>query len=301
MPIEWRGVFPAVTTKFRDDLSLDDTWNRRHIAAQIDAGVHGIIVSGSLGEASTLSSDEKIDLVKLAVSESNGRVPVVCGVAERSTADACRFVERVQGAGAQGIMLLPPMLYVSDRRETVTYMKTVARASDLPIMIYNNPVSYKVDISPEGFEELADEPRFEAIKESSDDLRRITDIRNRVGDRFRIFCGVDDIALEAMVLGAVGWVAGLVCAFPRETVVIYELVKAGRIEEALAIYRWFMPLLHLDVSTKLVQNIKLAEAHTGLGTETVRPPRLPLAGAERERVETIIRTALASRPTMPTI
>lgn len=301
MPIDWRGVFPAVTTKFRDDLSLDDTWNRRHISAQIEAGAHGIIVSGSLGEASTLSSDEKIELVKLAVSESNGRVPVVCGVAERSTADACRFVERVQAAGAEGIMLLPPMLYVSDRRETVTYMKTVARASELPIMIYNNPVSYKVDISPEGFEELADEPRFEAIKESSDDLRRITDIKNRVGDRYRIFCGVDDIALEALVLGAAGWVAGLVCAFPRETVVIYELVKAGRIEEALTIYRWFMPLLHLDVSTKLVQNIKLAEVHTGLGTETVRPPRLPLVGAERERVETIIRTALASRPALPAI
>ncbi len=299
--IDWRGVFPAVTTKFADDLSLDEAWNRRHIAAQIDAGVHGIIVSGSLGEASTLTPDEKIELVRIAVSEAAGRVPVVCGVAERSTADACRFVKRVQEAGAAGIMLLPPMLYVSDRRETVTYMKTVARASDLPIMVYNNPVSYKVDITPDGFEELADEPKFEAIKESSDDVRRITDIRNRVGDRFRIFCGVDDIALEALVLGAVGWVAGLVCAFPRETVVIYELVKAGRVAEAVEIYRWFMPLLHLDVSTKLVQNIKLAEVHTGMGTETVRPPRLPLVGAERDRVEAIIRTALASRPDLPTL
>lgn len=301
MSIDWRGVFPAVTTKFRDDFAIDEDWNRRHISAQIESGVHGVIVSGSLGEASTLSTDEKIDLVRIAVDESAGRVPVVCGLAERSTTEACRFAERAAVAGASGIMLLPPMLYVSDRRETMTYMRTVAGSTDLPIMIYNNPVSYRVDVTPEMFAEMADEPRFEAIKESSDDVRRITDIRNQVGDRYRIFCGVDDIALEALVLGAVGWVAGLVCAFPRETVAIYNLVRAGRIDEAVAIYRWFMPLLHLDVSTKLVQNIKLAEVHTGLGTETVRPPRLPLAGNERVRVEAVIAAALAKRPELPTV
>ncbi|GIV57731.1 MAG: hypothetical protein KatS3mg042_0644 [Rhodothermaceae bacterium] len=196
-------------------------------------------------------------------------------------------------------MLLPPMLYRSDRRETITFLRTVAAATDRPIMLYNNPVAYGVDVTPEMFAELADEPRFVAIKESSDDVRRITDIVNRVGDRYRIFCGVDDIALEALLLGADGWVAGLVCAFPEETVALYELARAGRLAEARALYRWFMPLLHLDVSTKLVQNIKLAEAMVGLGTEHVRPPRLPLEGEERARIREIIAAALAKRPALP--
>jgi 4-hydroxy-tetrahydrodipicolinate synthase len=242
-----------------------------------------------------------VELIRIAADEVGGAVPVLCGVAERATADACRFVEQAASAGADGFMLLPPMLYQSDHRETVTYLRTVAGATDRPIMLYNNPVSYGVDLTPEILEELADEERFVAIKESSDDVRRVTDILNQVGDRYQIFCGVDNIALEAMVLGAVGWVAGLVCAFPRETVAIYRLVEAGRIPEAVAIYRWFMPLLHLDVNTKLVQNIKLAEVKTGLGTETVRPPRLPLAGAERARVEAIIDAALASRPELPEV
>jgi dihydrodipicolinate synthase/N-acetylneuraminate lyase len=294
-------VFPAVTTKFAEDLSLDEGWNRRHIRAQLEAGVDGIILSGSLGEASTLSSRDKVELIRMAADEVGGAVPVLCGVAERSTDDACRFVEDAAAAGADGFMLLPPMLYKSDPRETVTYLLTVAGVTARPIMLYNNPVSYGVDVTPEMLEDLADEPRFVAIKESSDDVRRVTDILNRVGDRYRIFCGVDNIALEAMVLGAVGWVAGLVCAFPRETVAIYKLVEAGRIQQAVAIYRWFMPLLHLDVSTKLVQNIKLAEAKTGLGTEVVRPPRLPLAGEERARVEAIVDAALASRPELPEV
>jgi len=299
MPTTWKGVFPAVTTKLAEDLSIDEEWNRRHIRAQLEAGADGIILSGSLGEASTLEADEKLELVRIVVNEVGGAVPVLCGVGECSTANACAFVKRAAAAGVDGFMLLPPMLYVSDPRETLTYLRTVAAAADRPIMLYNNPVSYKVDLTPEMFAELAEEPLFVAIKESSDDVRRITDIINLTGDRYAIFCGVDNIALEALVLGADGWVAGLVCAFPRETVAIYRLVQTGRIKEAVAIYRWFMPLLHLDVSTKLVQNIKLAEAKVGLGTETVRPPRLPLTGEERENVEAIIESALAARPELP--
>lgn len=301
MSVEWKGVFPAVTTKFADDLSIDEAWNRRHVRAQLEAGVDGIILSGSLGEASTLSPDDKLELIRIVADEVDGAVPVLCGVAEGSTTSACRFVKKGAEAGADGFMLLPPMLYRSDGRETVAYLRTVAGATDRPIMLYNNPVSYGVDVSPSMLEELAEEPRFVAIKESSDDVRRVTDILNQVGDRYRIFSGVDNIALESMVLGAVGWVAGLVCAFPKETVTIYRLVKAGRIPEAVDIYRWFMPLLHLDVSAKLVQNIKLAEVKTGLGTETVRPPRLPLAGEERARVEAIIDAALAARPNLPEV
>jgi 4-hydroxy-tetrahydrodipicolinate synthase len=299
MTVDWQGVFPAVTTKFKPDLSIDEEANRAHLLAQIAAGVHGVIVSGSLGEASTLETDEKLALVSIIAEEAAGRIPVVCGVAERSTQNACRFVERAAAAGADGFMLLPPMLYPTDRRETLQYLRTVAAASPRPIMIYNNPVAYRTDVTPDMFAELADEPTFEAIKESSDDVRRITAIKNLTGDRFRIFCGVDNIALEAMVLGAVGWVAGLVCAFPEETVALYRLVRQGRHDEAVAINRWFMPLLDLDVSTKLVQNIKLAEALTGLGTETVRPPRLPLAGDERARVEATIRRAIETRPKLP--
>ncbi|MBO6574678.1 MAG: dihydrodipicolinate synthase family protein [Rhodothermales bacterium] len=294
--MHWEGVFPAVTTKFTDTLAIDTHWMRINLEAQLDAGATGIIVSGSLGEASTLSMDDKEALVNMTVEIVEGRAPVVCGVAQRTTADACRMAERVARAGGSGLMLLPPMLYTSDRRETVTFLRAVANATDLPIMLYNNPVAYNVDVTPSMLQELADEPKFEAIKESSDDVRRITDIINLVGDRYRIFTGVDNIALEALMLGAVGWVAGLVCAFPRETVAIFRLAKAGRFDEAVALYRWFMPLLHLDVNTKLVQNIKLAEAMVGLGTETVRPPRLPLVGEEREAVMATIQRALDTRP-----
>lgn len=300
MATDWAGVFPAVTTQFTADFALDRAAMRRHLAAQLEAGVHGIVVCGSLGESSTLSSDEKIEVLRLALEAADGRVPVLCGVAERATADACRFVERGAAAGADGFMLLPPMLYRSDARETATYLRTVARAADRPIMVYNNPVAYGTDVTPEAFAALADEPTFVAIKESSGDVRRITDLYNRVGDRYRIFCGVDDIALEALLLGADGWVAGLVCAFPEETVALYEQARAGRLEAARALYRWFMPLLHLDVSTKLVQNIKRAEVAVGLGTGHVRPPRLPLEGAERDAVDRIVAEALAQRPALET-
>ena len=301
MQPDWAGVFPAVTTKFKADFSLDFDAMTRHLNAQIAAGVHGIIVCGSLGEASTLSADEKQQVLQHALAVTAGRVPVLCGVAERTTADACRFVEQGSAHGADGFMLLPPMLYPSDRRETIQYLRTVAAASAKPIMLYINPVAYGVDVTPDMLAELADEPKFVAIKESSDNVRRITDIVNLVGNRYRIFTGVDNLALESLLLGADGWVAGLVCAFPEETVAIYDLAKAGRLDEARALYRWFMPLLHLDVSTKLVQNIKLAEVAVGLGTETVRPPRLPLIGKERERVQQVIADALATRPTLEVV
>jgi 4-hydroxy-tetrahydrodipicolinate synthase len=295
----WTGVFPAVTTKFNDDFSIDVPGMEQHIEGQIDAGVHGIVVTGTLGENASLSAAEKQDVLKIAVSVSNGRVPILAGVAENTTAQACRTVEEATKNGADGFMLLPAMMYPADRREALAHFRAVARVSERPIMVYNNPIAYKVDVTPEMFALLADEKAFVAIKESSDDPRRITDIYNLVGDRYQIFTGVDNLALESLMLGAVGWVAGLVVAFPRETVAIYELARAGRYQEALEIYRWFMPMLHLDVSTKLVQNIKLAEVLAGVGTETVRPPRLPLVGAERDRVIATVKHALDTRPELP--
>jgi len=299
--VNWQGVFPAVTTKFNADETLDFEGMERHFSAQIEAGVHGLIVLGSLGENGVLSAVEKQEILKFAVSVNRGRVPVLAGIAERTTRDAIEFAKTSAENGADGFMLLPPMQYVSDSRETIQYLRAVAVASPKPIMIYNNPVAYGVDVTPEMFAELADEPKFVAIKESSDNVRRITDIINQVGNRYSIFIGVDNLALESILLGAVGWVAGLVCAFPRETVVLYKLARSGRLNEARELYRWFMPLLHLDVSTKLVQNIKLAEVMTGLGTEYVRAPRLPLAGAERERVMHIIKDALRARPELPVV
>ncbi|HXF99691.1 MAG TPA: dihydrodipicolinate synthase family protein [Bacteroidota bacterium] len=296
MNSSWSGIFPALTTKFTSDGRLDYAAMERHFNFQIESGVHGLIVLGSLGENVTLAPDEKQEVLRLAVKVSGGRVPVLSGVAETSTTMACRFADQAQANGANGLMLMPAMVYPADRRETLAYYRAVARATDLPIMIYNNPVSYKVDITPEMFAELADEPKFVALKESSENIRRITDIINLVGKRYRIFVGVDDLALESLLLGADGWVAGLVCAFPKETVALYTLAKSGNLDQAVALYRWFMPLLHLDVSPKFVQYIKLAETLAGVGTEHVRPPRLPLVGEERIRVEQVIRRALETRP-----
>jgi len=296
MQVDWSGIFPAVTTKFTEDHSLNVEAIEDHLEAQIEAGVHGLVMLGTLGENASLSTDEKHEVVQIALSVSDGRVPVLAGVAETTTSDACEFVERGAAYEADGFMLLPGMLYHSDRRETMRHFRTVADVTERPLMIYNNPVAYGVDTTPEMFEALADEDAIVAIKESSDDVRRITDIYNRTGDRYQLFCGVDDLALESMLMGAVGWVAGLVNAFPEETVAIYELVKAGRVEQARDIYRWFAPLLHLDVSTELVQNIKLAEAMVGIGTEPVRPPRLRLTGEERERVKETIQAGLHARP-----
>ncbi|WP_206995031.1 dihydrodipicolinate synthase family protein [Trinickia mobilis] len=297
----WEGVLPAVTTKFHADFSIDHEWTKKNIEAQIEAGVDGIIVCGSLGEASTLSLDEKLEVLDIAVDASRGRVPVLLTVAENSTLDGCRQVERGAKHGASGYMVLPGLRYLSDRRETLHHFRTIADASALPLMIYNNPLAYGVDMTPDMFAEIAGEKKIVAIKESCGDVRRVTDLINAVGDRYAILCGVDNLAMEAMLMGAHGWVAGLVCAFPHETVAIYKLVKAGRLDEARKIYRWFAPLLALDVSAKLVQNIKLAEAIVGLGTEPVRPPRLPLAGDERKAVETLIRHAIETRPALPSL
>ncbi len=299
MAVQWTGVYTALTSKFDEKGNLDLRAMESHIERQISAGVHGIIVLGSLGENGTLSPGEKQDVVRMASAACRGKVPALACVAETTTAAACAFVRDGAANGAGGFMLLPPMQYAADPAETEVYLRAIARVSDLPVMLYNNPVSYRIDVTPEMFARLSDEPKFVAIKESSDDVRRISDIRNLVGERYAIFTGVDDLAMESLILGASGWVAGLVCAFPRETVVLYHLVKAGRTAEALALYRWFMPLLHLDVSTKFVQNIKLAEAMASGGNERVRPPRLPLQGEERARVEKTIARALETRPQLP--
>jgi 1-pyrroline-4-hydroxy-2-carboxylate deaminase len=301
MKPSWRGVYPAVTTNFFADESLDLQTFEANIDTQINAGVHGIIICGSLGENSTLTFDEKLTLLASAKNIIAGRVPLVICIAESRTRSAIDFAKASEAAGAEGFMLLPPMRYPSDDRETLQYMHTVADATDLPVMIYNNPLAYKTFISIPMFSDLAHNQHFESMKESTGDIRYMTDIINTFGGRFKILSGVDDLAFESLVMGADGWVAGLVDAFPRETVVIYELIQQGRLAEAREIYRWFFPLLHLDVSTKFVQNIKLAEVATGLGTEHVRAPRLDLVGSERAQVLKIINDALAKRPVLPVL
>ncbi len=301
MNVSWSGVFPALTTQFKRDASLDLTGMEKHYAGQLQAGVHGLVALGSLGENAALTRDEKLEVLRLAISVASRRVPVLAGVAETTTAAAVDFVKLASRLGVAGFMVLPPMQYVSDRRETVHHLRAIAAASDKPIMLYNNPVAYRVDVTPDMFAELADEPKFVAIKESSEDVRRVTDIKNLVGDRYAIFIGVDDLMLESFAAGAIGWVAGLVCAFPEESVVLYKLLRAKRMEEALTLYRWFIPLLHLDASIKFVQYIKLAQSMTGNGSEYVRPPRLPLVGEERARIERIIEQAIAHRPATPKI
>lgn len=296
---KWSGVLPAVTSKFTEDDKLDIAEMERCFQLQIDGGVHGLIVCGSLGEASTLEPEEKIEVLKTAIRVANGKLPVLLTVAQGSTRAASKLAEAGARAGAEGFMVLPGVPYKSDQRETAQHYRTVAKAGGLPVMIYNNPVGYGVDIPPAMLAELGDEPLFTAIKESSDDVRRISEIKSLCGDRFKVLTGVDNLALESLALGADGWVAGLVVAYPRETVAIYELAKAGRMEEAIAIYRWFRPLLDLDVSNRLVQNIKLVEALVIGSNDRCRAPRLPLAGAERARVEAIVKAAEAKRPVLP--
>lgn len=297
----WTGVYPAVTTNFFEDQSLDFQTFENNINEQIKAGVHGIIVCGSLGENGTLSTDEKLALLASAKKVIAGRVPLIMTVAECVTAEAVSFVKTVEQEGGDGLMMLPPMRYASDDRETLHYLHKVADATDLPVMAYNNPVAYKTFLSIPMFRDLAQNQHFESMKESTGDIRYMTDIINEFGGRFKILSGVDDLAFESLVMGADGWVAGLVCGFPRETVVIYELVKQGRIQEAREIYRWFFPLLHLDIGNKFVQNIKLAEVAVGMGTEMVREPRLPLVGEERQAVLDVIEKALKVRPVLPQI
>jgi 4-hydroxy-tetrahydrodipicolinate synthase len=296
MEANWRGVFPAATTQFKSNEAIDIDATIRHLDAMIDAGVHGMIMLGTVGENCSLEFNEKIDLLKATVAHINGRVPVLSGVAEYTTRLACRYAEAAAKAGVDGLMVLPGMVYKSDPRETMTHFRAVAKATNLPIMCYNNPVSYGVDITPDMFDELADERKFVAIKESSENCRRITDLRNRCGDRYILFSGVDDLFLESMMLGADGWVSGLVNAFPAENRLIWDLASAGRWDEAVEVYRWYTPLLHLDTHIKLVQYIKLAVQECGLGSEMVRAPRLPLVDPERSQILSIIRQAIKTRP-----
>ncbi|MDB5355443.1 MAG: yagE [Phycisphaerales bacterium] len=301
MKVTWQGVFPAATTQFKADHSLDIPATLKHLDVMLEAGIEGLIMLGTVGENCSLEYAEKMEVLRATVKHVGGRVPVLSGVAEYTTRLASRYAADAQKAGADGLMVLPAMVYKSDERETIAHFRAVAKASDLPILVYNNPISYKVDITPRMFADLADEPKLVAIKESSENVRRITDLKNEVGDRYILFCGVDDLALEAALLGAVGWVSGLVNAFPAENRAVWRLAMAGRWEEAREIYRWYTPLLHLDTHVKLVQYIKLANAECGYGTETVRPPRLPLVGAEREEVLGIIRKAIRTRPRLPKI
>ena len=299
MSVEWKGVIPALTTKFTSDDQLDLPLFKKNLLYQLEAGVNGIILGGTLGEASVLTTAEKETLVKFAIETVAGKVPVILNIAEGSTNEALHQASLASKWGAEGLMILPPMRYKSDHRETVTYFKTVARSTALPMMIYNNPVDYKIDVTLDMFEELTECNNIQAVKESTRDVTNVTRMINRFGDRFKILCGVDPLAMEEMVLGADGWVAGLVCAFPKETVAVYKLVKAGRLAEATAIYRWFMPLLELDIHPKLVQYIKLAEKQAGIGSEEVRGPRLTLVGEERERILGIINQGIATRPLLP--
>ena len=297
--IKWEGVMPAVTTKFTKNDALDLSMFATNIKAQLDAGVHGIVLGGTLGEASTLLKSEKKILIETTVELVNNKVPVLMNVAEQSTKAAILAAEAAEQQGANGLMLLPPMRYTACSKETVAYISEVAKSTSLPVLIYNNPVDYKIEITLEMFDELLKHDNIQAVKESTRDITNVTRMINQFGDRLKIITGVDTLALESLIMGASGWIAGLVCAFPKETVAIYELQKAGRIQEAIALYRWFMPLLELDINSKLVQNIKLAEVYTEIGTEFVRPPRLPLFGTERTKVQHIIETALKSRPTLP--
>ena len=299
MKVQWEGVMPAVTTKFTTDDQLDLEMFKVNVQAQLDAGVHGIVLGGTLGEASTLSDEEKRTLTRETSNFVHGKVPVLINIAEQTTQGAIAAARKAEEDGANGLMMLPPMRYKAGDEEVVTYFKAVANSTELPIMVYNNPVDYKIEVTLDMFEELLRCDNIEAVKESTRDISNVTRIKNRFGDRLKIMCGVDTLALESLLMGADGWIAGLVDAFPAETVAIYELQKAGRIKEAIDIYRWFMPLLELDINAKLVQNIKLAEVHTGIGTEHVRPPRLPLSGVEREHVLKVIEEGLKTRPQLP--
>lgn len=296
MSHDWQGMFPAIPTQLHDDLSLDIDATMRHLDALIDAGVHGMVVLGSIGENTACSAAEKRAVLRAAVDTAAGRVPVLTGVAEFTTAEACRYAADAAGLGADGLMVLPAMVYRADLREAVAHFRAVADAAPLPILCYNNPAGYGVDLTPAAFEQLADVPNIVAIKEASGDTRRLTDLVNLLGDRYTLFAGLDDIVLESIMLGATATVFGLVCAFPAESLRMWDHARRGEWERAREIYRWIMPLLHLDAHPKLVQYMKLICQECGYGTERVRPPRLPLAGDERQRVLRLIHTAIDTRP-----
>ncbi len=292
----WTGVFPAITTQFRQDLSLDLEATARHLEALIASGVQGVIVCGSLGENQTLDAEEKRRVVDLAVQVAGKKVPILSGVAETSTNAACRYVKDCEALGASGFMVMPAMVYKADDREVMNHFRRVAAATNLPWMLYNNPVGYYTDVTPRQFAELADVKNLIALKESSANTRRVTELHIKCGDRFAIFTGVDDLVLESAVLGIDGWVAGSGIAFPKENQYFWELTRANKWDEARCMYQWFYPLLKLDTHLKFVQYIKLAVQETGLGSEWVREPRLPLVGQERERVLEIIHKGIANRP-----
>ena len=293
---KWEGVMPAITTQFDSEGALSLKAFKNNLTHQIKAGVHGIILGGTLGEASTLTSSEKESLLKMTLEQVEGKIPVIMNIAEQSTDQAVGSAKAAETNGASGLMLLPPMRYRATDIETVAYFSAVASSTSLPIMIYNNPVDYKIEVTVDMFEAIRKYENITAVKESTRDITNITRMINRFGDRYKILCGVDTIALESILMGAKGWVAGLVDAFPEETVAIYTYCKAGEWEKARAVFRWFLPLLELDISPQLVQNIKLCELATGLGTGYVRKPRLPLEGPELKRVEFIINESLVNRP-----
>ena len=292
----WKGIYPAMLTPFKPDDSIDFNLFALNLNAQLDAGIDACVLGGSLGEASTLQREEVMELLQFAKQNMNRQIPVIVNIAEGATDAAIALADEAEKNGADGLMLLPPLKYKADDRETVEYFKKVAANTSLPIMIYNNPVDYKIEVTLNMFEELSSVPTIQAVKESTRDVSNVTRMRNRFGDRFNILCGVDTLALEELALGADGWVAGLVDAFPAETVAIFRLMKAGRYNEALQIYRWFLPVLELDIHPKLVQYIKLAATQTGIGSEQVRAPRLKIEGEERKRVLAIIHKAIETRP-----
>ncbi len=297
--VNWQGVYPAITTKFNAEEQLDLKLQGGNLDAQINAGIDGIILGGTLGESSVLTNIEKEALVKFCVEKAEDKIPVILNIAEGATQDAIQLAANAKKWGASGLMILPPMRYKTDHRETVTYFKAIAHSTELPIMIYNNPVDYKTEVTIEMFSELMECENIQAVKESTRDLSNVTRLKNAFGNRLNILCGVDTIATEELLMGACGWVAGLGCAFPKETVAIYKLIMQGRVAEAVAIHRWFLPLCELDLHAKLVQYIKLAEQFEGIGTEFVRAPRLTLIGEERERVSKIIVDSIATRPNLP--
>lgn len=299
--VKWEGVYPATTTKFKADGTLDIPAFLANINAQVRAGVQGLVIGGSLGESSTLTHNERILLLRSVLEKYEDSIDVILNIAEGSTAQAIALAKQAEAAGAHGLMVLPPMMYHATAREVTAFYQAIASETALPIMLYNNPIDYKTEITLDVFESLLPNENIVAVKESTRDISNITRLRNRFGDRFKILCGVDTLAMEALLMGADGWVAGLVCAFPEETVAIYHLLKNGRVEAAREVYRWFLPLLELDIHPQLVQNIKLAETYTGLGNEWVRAPRRPLEGTERQRVQQIIETSLKSRPDLSQI
>ena len=294
--VDWHGVFPAVPTQFHEDFTLDLPSTQKHVEALLNEGIHGLIMLGTIGENCSLSLDEKVKVLKATKEVCGDRVPLLNGIAEFTTAGACETARAAAKAGVDGFMLMPAMVYKSDRRETVHHFRTVAAATDLPIMCYNNPPVYRVDITPDMLADLADVETIVCVKEAAGDTRRITDLFNQLGDRYLIFSGLDDVALESIMLGCVGWISGLVDAFPRENRLMWDAAAAGDWKRGLEIYRWYMPMLHFDSNPKLVQYIKLACAEMGYGTETVRAPRLPLIGEEREQALKIIRQSAATRP-----